>query len=156
MFHAQRLHQGVYCSRAVYDPTTNEWRYEDAVGQGAILLAVVVDALGAILQMIVETVRCLRDDSNEEPSDIIGPASKVTEHGKDACEFLKEARDQLIKEADGRDKNGNIGPVVTPEAITIALLERLTSGVLGNGTVDIIHLYEECLEHLVHAPSMNM
>ena len=152
VFHAQRLHQGVYCSRAVDDPKTSEWRYEDAVAKGAILLAVVVDALGAILQMIVETVRCLRDDSNEEPSDIMDPASKVTEHGKDACEFLKEARDQLIKEADGRDKNGNIGPVVTPEAITIALLERLACGVLRNGTVDIIHLYEECLEHLVYSP----
>lgn len=153
MFHAQRLHQGVYCSRAICDPETNEWHYGDAVA-GAILLAVVVDALGAILQMIVETVRCLRDDSNEEPSDNMGPASKVTEHGKDACELLKEARDQLIKEADGRDKNGYIGPVVTPEAITIALLERLTCGVLGNGTVDIIHLYEECLEHLVYSLTM--
>lgn len=152
VFHAQLLHQGVYCSRAVHDPKTNEWRYEDAVAKGAILLAVVVDALGAILQMIVETVRCLRDDLDEEPSDMMGPASKITEHGKDACDFLKEARDQLIKEADGRDKNGNIGPVVTPEAITIALLERLACGVLRDESIDIIHLYEECLEHLVHSP----
>lgn len=148
VFHAKRLHQGVYCSRAVHDPKANEWYYEDAVAKGAILLAVVVDALGAIIQMIVETVRCLRDESDEEPSDIMGPTSKVTGYGKDACEFLKGARDQLIKEADGRDKNGNIGPVVTPEAITIALLERLACGVFRNGTVDIIHLYEECLEHL--------
>ncbi len=149
VFHAQRLHQGVYCSRATLDSETNEWRYEDAVTSGAILLAVVVDALGAILQMIVETVRCLRPDSDEEPSEIMGPASKVTEYGKDACALLKEARDQLIKEADGRDKNGNIGPVVTPEAITIALLERLACGVLREGTIDIIYLYEECLEYLV-------
>lgn len=156
VFHAQRLHQGVYCSRAIHDSKTNEWCYKDAVAKGAILLAVVVDALGAILEMIVETVRFLRDDSNEEPSDIMGPASQVPAHGKDACEFLKEARDQLIKEADGRDKNGNIGPVVTPEAITIALLERLARGVFRNGTVDIIHLYEECLEHLVYSPMINM
>ena len=152
VFHAQRLHQGVYCSRAVLDSKTGKWHFEDAVAKGAILLAVVVDALGAILQMIVETVRCLRDGSDEEPSDIMGPTSKVAEHGEDACKLLKEARDQLIKEADGRDKNGNIGPVVTPEAITIALLERLACGVLRNGTVDIIHLYEECLEHLVYSP----
>ncbi len=149
VFHAQRLHQGVYCSRATHDSDTNEWRYKDAVAKGAILLAVVVDALGAILQMIAETVRCLRGGSDEDFSDIMGPASKITEHGKDACELLKEARDQLIKEADGRDKNGNIGPVVTPEAITITLLERLACGVLRNGNVDIIHLYEECLECLV-------
>lgn len=149
---AQRLHQGVYCSRAVPDPTAEEWRYEDTVAEGAILLAVVVDALGAILQMIVETVRCLRAGLDEEPSDIVGPNSKVTEHYKDARGFLQEARDQLIKEADGRDKNGNIGPVVTPEAVTIALLERLACGVLRNETVDIIHIYEICLEHLVCSP----
>ena len=78
-----------------------------------------------------------------------GPTHKVAEHGKEACELLKEARDQLIREADGRDNNGTIGPVVTPEAITIALLDRLGSGVAHSGTLDIIHLYEECLENLV-------
>ena len=156
VFHAQRLHQGVYCSRAVRDPKTNEWRYEDAVAKGAILLAVVVDALGAILEMIVETVSCLRVDQDEGSSDIMGSGSKVIEYGKDACTFLEKARDQLIKEADGRDKNGNIGPVVTPEAITIALLERLACGVLRNGTVDIIHLYEECLEYLVYPPMLKI
>ena len=140
---ARRLHQGVYCSRAVQADTTREWHHEDAVAEGAILLAVMVDALGETLQMVVETVRCLRSDSPNLKD------SALFEHGKEACELLKAARDQLIREADGRDKNGNVGPVVTPEAITISLLERLSSGVKGCGTVDIINLYEECLEHLV-------
>ena len=148
VFHAQRLHQGVYCSRVIHDESTDQWRVENGVANGAILLAVVVDALGIILRMIVETVKSLRD-IDDQAEDVMGPASKITEYGKDACELLKEARDQLIREADGRDKNGNIGPVVTPEAMTIALLERLSSGVLHDGTLDIIHLYEECLEHLV-------
>jgi len=148
VFHAQRLHQGVYCLRVVHDRETNEWRTEDAVANGAILLAAMVDALGAILRMIVETVRSLRN-RDEEADDLTSPTCKITEHAKDACELLKEARDQLIREADGRDNNGTIGPVVTPEAITIALLERLASGVLYDGALDIIHLYEECLEHLV-------
>lgn len=65
VFHAQRLHQGVYCSRADYNPEQREWRTQDAVASGAILLAVVVDALGAILRMIVETVKCLRDLEDE-------------------------------------------------------------------------------------------
>ena len=148
IFNAQRLHEGVYCSRAVQDTSTKAWLCKDDVANGAILLAVVVDALGGILRMIVETVRSLRD-VDEGGEDIMGPASKISEHGKEACDLLKEARDQLIKEAEGRDKNGNIGPVVTPEALTISLIERLASGVLHNGTLDIIHLYEECLEHLV-------
>ena len=169
---AQRLHEGVYCFRVVQDPRSKEWRYEDAVADSAILLAVIVDATGAILRMIVETIRSLRDkdvygdkdengdghengdedenvDEDENDDDIMSPARQISRHGKDACELFRNARDQLIKEADGRDKNGNIGPVVTTEAVTIALLESLASGVLHNGTLDIILLYEECLEYLV-------
>ena len=145
---AKRLHEGVYCSRLVHDDENNEWRTEHAVANGAILLAVVVDALGAIVSMIVETVKCLRD-TDEETDNLTGPPWRITEHHEDACKLLKEARDQLIREADGRDKNGIIGPVLTPEALAIALLERLSCGVLNDGALDIIHLYEECLEHLV-------
>ena len=148
VFHARRLHQGVYCSRAVQDDATKEWHHEDAVAERAILLAVMVDALGEILQMVLETVRCLRSDSPTLKDSVL------FEHGKEACELLKAARDQLIRESNSQDKNGNVGPVVTPEAITISLLERLSSGVLGRGTVDIIHLYEECLEHLVGVPTL--
>ena len=139
--HARRLHQGVYCSRALQDDTTEEWHYKNAVAEGAILLAVMVDALGEIIQMVVETVRCLRIDS------------RVLKDSE-ACELLKAALDQLIREASGQDKNGNVGPVVTPEPIITSLLERLSFGVLGPGTVDIIHLYEECLEHLVGFPTL--
>ena len=145
---ALRLHEGVYCSRAVQDEETKEWAFQDGVADGAVLLAVVVDALGAILRMIVETVRALRD-LDENGDDIMGPSWRISEHGKDACELLQEARDQLIKEAEGQDNNGSIGPVITPEAVSIALIDRLASGVLHNGNFDIIHLYEECLELLV-------
>ena len=149
VFHAQRLHQGVYCMRTIQDPMTGEWRYMHLVAKGAVLLAVVVDALGAILQMVVETVRYLRSGSGSYLGDFTGPTSSIKEHGNEAYKLLKAARDQLIREADGRDKNGNIGPVVTPEAITTALLEGLVSGVDHAGAIDIIHLYEESLEHLV-------
>ena len=75
IFHAQRLHQGVYCSRVFYDPKHHEWRTQDALANGAVLLAVVVDALGAILRMIVETLMCLRD-LEKESDDIIGGSSR--------------------------------------------------------------------------------
>lgn len=75
IFHAQRLHQGVYCSRIFHDPEHDEWRTQDAVANGAVLLAVVVDALGAILRMIVETLMCLRD-LEEESDDIVGGSSR--------------------------------------------------------------------------------
>ena len=42
-----------------------------------------------------------------------------------------------------------IGPVLTPEAILIRLIERLQSGTHGAKSVNIIDIFEECLEHLV-------
>ena len=111
-----------------------------------MLLGVMVDALFKVFQMVVKTVRCLRSDSPRLQN------SALFERGKEACEFLQAARDQLIREMDGRHDNGDIGPVVIPEAIKISLLERLSSGVLGFGTFNVINFYEEFLEHTVGLP----
>lgn len=107
-----------------------------------------VDALGAVFHMLVETLRCLRRHE-DNAGDIMGPKSSILQYGKEACDLLETARDHLIREANGTANKNSIGPVVTPEAIAIALLDRLTSGVFFTGSIDIINLYEECLEHLV-------
>ena len=148
IYYAQRLHHGVYCSRFVQDEHTKEWSNKDGIANGTVLLTVIVDAFESILRMIVETLKALRI-REEITDDMMGPSSKVTGYGKEACESLQLARDQLIKEVDGQNRNDNIGPVITPEAITIALLGRLASGVLHDGAFDIILLYEEYLEYLV-------
>ena len=148
IYHAQRLHHGVYCSRFVQDETTKEWSNKDGIANGTVLLTVIVDAFESILRMIVETLKALRI-REEITDDMMGPSSKVTGYGKEACESLQLARDQLIKEVDGQNRNDDIGPVITPEAITIALFDRLASGVLHDGALDIILLYDEYLEYLV-------
>lgn len=107
-----------------------------------------VDALGAVFHMLVETVRYIHSKENKA-GDIMGPKSLIQEYGKEACDLLETARDQLVREANGTANNNSIGPVVTPEAIAIALFDRLTNGVFFTGTIDVINLYEECLEHLV-------
>ena len=127
---------------------TKQVQQKDAISRGAILLAVMIDALGAVFHMLVETLRCLRRHE-DKASDIMGPKSLMLKYGKEACDLLEMARDQLVREANGTANNNSIGPVVTPEAIAIALFDRLTSGVFLTGTIDIINLYEECLEHLV-------
>ena len=76
--------------------------------------------------------------------------SKVAKYGSEALKSLKNARNQLIRGADGRNGNDIIGPVLTPEAIVITLIERLALGVCGSGKIDIILMYEECLEKLVN------
>lgn len=47
----------------------------------------------------------------------------------------------------GRDDKDTIGLVLAPEAIAKSIFERLVSGVYHSGTLDVIGLYEECLEH---------
>ncbi|KAL9130007.1 MAG: hypothetical protein Q9217_001691 [Psora testacea] len=142
------LHQGVHCSRSRQVPGKSEWRDEDGMADGAVLLSAVVDALGSIFHMFVEATRYVKSSADDKKSGLMGPSFKVTEHAKEALAFFEVARDQLIREADGRDNNDTVGPVLTPEAISIAVMERLVSGVYRSGTVDVIGVYEECLEHL--------
>ena len=146
---ATRLHQGVYCSECKQVPSPTVWREEDAIGEGAVLLSATVEALGAIFRILVESVRFIRSGRELNNAAIMEPSSAVCQYTKEASKFLRRARDQLIRKADGKDKNDTIGPVLTPEAITITLMRRLVSGVCGSGTIEIINLYEECLEHLV-------
>lgn len=146
---ATRLHQGVYCSEYKQVPSPGPWREEVAIGEGAVLLSSTVEALGAIFRILVESVRFIRSGRELNNAAIMEPSSAVHQYTKEASKFLKLARDQLIRKADGKDKNDTIGPVLTPEAVTITLMRRLVSGVFGCGTIEIINLYEECLEHLV-------
>ena len=121
---------------------------KDAITENAILLASIVDALGAIFKMMVAAVRDerIRPNSLQEKAIL---SNKVSNYADEACELLETARDKLITEAIGAAPGENVGPVLTPEAILIMLVERLVCGVFGTGNVEVIAVYEECLEHLV-------
>ena len=149
VYYGIRLHQGVYCKVDVQHETNQIWTRKETLAEGTILLATMVDAFGATFHMLVEILRFLRRGSKAAITDLMGPNFKVKEYGSDAVKYLKAGWDQLVRELHGRDKSNTIGPVVTPEAITIKLMERLVSGVFQKSQIDIIQLYEECLEHLV-------
>ena len=123
---------------------------EDAISENAILLASIVDALGAIFNMMVAAVRDerLRLKNSMENATL---SNRVSNYADEACELLETARDRLITEAIGAAPGENVGPVLTPEAIFIMIMERLVRGVFGSGNVEVIAIYEECLEHLVSA-----
>lgn len=149
---AYQLHRGVYCSHKKLVPSANTWHEEDAIAKGAVLLASTVNALGAVFHMLVETIKYLQTERNVDNEGLWGPQAMVSNSAKEASRNLELARDQLIRGADMKDKNDSIGPVLTPEAIAIALIERLTLGVFESVTIDkkidIINMYEECLEAL--------
>lgn len=106
-----------------------------------------IDALGAIFNMLVAAVRESRSGHSTDPN--AEPWRRASRHSKKACKLLEKARDRLIAEATGSAPGEDPGPVITPEAIMIMLLDRLAHGVYGSGTVDVINIFEECLEQLV-------
>ena len=144
---AEIIHLGVQSRRKVRTSTGNE-SHQDVMSESAILLASIVDALGAIFNMLVEAVRDARLTRKSAQSKHT-LASKVSNFGDEACGLLRKARDELITEANGVVPGESVGPVLTPEAILIMLMERLARGVFGSGSVEIIAIYEDCLEHLV-------
>ena len=115
-----------------------------------------IDALGAIFNMLVAAVSESRSGHGSDPP--TQPWQKALSYGEEACNFLENARDKLIAEATGLAPGEDLGPVIMPEAIVITLLERLIQGVYGSGTVDVINVFEECLEQLVgkNFPQMRM
>ncbi|KAL8727658.1 MAG: hypothetical protein Q9166_005894 [cf. Caloplaca sp. 2 TL-2023] len=143
---ASRIHLGVHFERHKRSVAGGPQEYEDDISEHAILEDSMVKALRGIFCMILEALR--NDESGSGDLAEKNLPSKVEYYGKEACRLLKSARDQLIAEATGTTPERNVGPVVTPEAILIKTLGRLSRGVFGSGTVDIINIYEECLEQL--------
>ena len=121
---------------------------KDGITGDAIPLASIVDALGAIFNMMVAAIpdERLRPDSPQEKATL---SKKDSNYADDECELLETARDKLTTEAVGAAPGENVRPGLTPEAILIMLTERLVRGVFGTGNVEVTVTYEPCLEHLV-------
>ena len=144
---AHLIHRGVRCLRPRKPsmlPLT-----EDRLAEGVILLSATVDSLGSIMHMFVEAARVAGSRSTKKKKGIMSSHFRVGHYGDEALKHLDNTTGQLIREANDEDKENVIGPVVTAEAISIAIMGRLVSGVYCSGSVDAIGIYEECLEHLV-------
>ncbi|KAL8704098.1 MAG: hypothetical protein Q9201_002732 [Fulgogasparrea decipioides] len=144
---AETLHLGVHFQRPVKE-CGRRTEYQDANSESAILQASMVDALGAIYNLLVEAVRVARHGNHSHNEQELALGKRVAHYGREACRLLEIARNQLITEATVTATAETVGPVVTPEAILIMILERLACGVFGTGSVDVINILEECLEQL--------
>ena len=148
---ANAIHRGVHYKRNVVT-SRGDITQQDAISGSARLLAPIVDALGAIFDMIVQTVRDARDNPElkfREPEQPQLMGGKASRYARNACKLLETARDELIAESNGFSPDENIGPVLTSAALLILLIERLVGGVYGHGNVDITAIYDECLAQLV-------
>ena len=138
-----RIHLGVYYKRSERTPDGFKKEHDD-IAQSAVLLSSIVDALGAVFNVLVEAVYDVVDHAKQAQC-----GKKVSESFMEAQSLLETARDELIVEASGVADGEHIGPVLTPEAILIMQMERLVCGVYKTGNVDIIGVLEQCLETLV-------
>ena len=114
-----------------------------------VLLTVMVDALKSIFCVLFGAAYYLGMNASPETSGRPDMAQFIRSHVNDSCELLETAKDRLVVEAGGASSDKGIGPVVSPEAIIIMLLDRLSQGVYDECTIDIIELYEKIVEKIV-------
>ena len=143
---AAYVHLGVHFDRLT-ESSNHSISKEKAISESAILLSSMVDALGAIFHALAGSVQELEVEKDQTPCRECGV--KVNNFFDEARRYLKTAGDELISEARGGPNGKLVGPIITPEAILIKLIERLVCGVFRSGNVDIINMLEQCLENLV-------
>jgi hypothetical protein len=121
-----------------------------------LLLEVIVDAFEVVFHVLFGAVqyfwnKAAAPDNNNNSRG--GISDSIDKHVNDCCQLLKVAKARLIVEADEINHDKGLGPVVTPEAIIIMLLERLSRGVYRNATIDVLDLYEKIVEKIVRRPN---
>lgn len=132
---------------------------------GGVLLLSMVEAFTSILSIFIEGARyiclgeegyCLSKKSGGGAQfDDLTLQESLKSLADDSIRHLKTARTQLIVEQSGDAHNAGLGPVVTPEAIMLLLMRRLAQGVYEDRTINVVDLYEKCLENLVLNPFPN-
>ena len=147
---AERIHRGVHCLVPELAGSTTP-SVGNKITEGVILLASIVNSLGSIFRMFMEAARFADSPHKDRKHGLMNQPFNVSRHKDEALDYLEKAQSQLISEAHGIGSEAKdlIGPVLTPEAISIGLMERLVSGVSQSDTIDVVIIYEECLEYLV-------
>jgi hypothetical protein len=152
---AEELHLGM-CSLRNVHAGRQDGLQQSGGAEIKRLLEVIVNAFEAVFNVLFGAVKyfwtqaAVLDGSSNKITGIIG------NHVKEACELLKAAKDRLIVEADEINHDKVLGPVVTPEAIIILLLERLSRGVYQNATIDVIDLYEKIVSRIVRVSKVDL
>ena len=142
---AEKIHLGVYHQRL-----DGNSRPQGTISDSAMLLSSMVNALGTVFNLLVEAVRDVRHLKQQAQPQRWTCGRETLRHCVEACKLLETAKNELIREATGAAAGESIGPVLTPEAILILLMERLVGGVFRDGNVAVINIFEQCLEHLVN------
>ncbi|KIW75983.1 hypothetical protein Z517_10728 [Fonsecaea pedrosoi CBS 271.37] len=125
-----------------------EYDRDPEFGGSAILQRTIVKAFTHIIYMFFGLWQSLWARKENETAPEPQLYSWALHHGDICAKMLLEARNDLIAEAGEFEKEPPHGPMVTPEAVVIMLLERLSQNVHGVGTFDLGDIYERVIEKL--------
>lgn len=145
---AAELHHGMLSLRSVQE-TGKDILGATTNAEVGVLLTVMVDALKSVFCVLFGAAHYLGMNAGPETSERPEMAQFIRSHVNESCKLLETAKDRLVVEAGGASSDKGISPVVSPEAIIIMLLDRLSQGVYDEGTIDVIELYEKIVEKIV-------
>ena len=145
---AAELHAGT-CTLRDCQPQQQSGDTRLVTARNQVLLEVLLDALKTIFEILVKCAAWLDQQRGQKQYDTKQLSGRHEELVKKACDLLDTAKDRLIAEADDIIHDKGLGPVVTPEAIVIMLLDRLSRGVYEDGTADVMDLYEKIVDTIV-------
>src|SRR4051794_16288786 len=117
-----------------------------------LLLEVIVDAFETVFHVLFGAVQYFWNKAAASDTNRSSISDFIDKHVNECCRLLVVAKARLIVEADEINHDKGLGPVVTPEAIIIMLLERLSRGIYHNATIDVLDLYEKIVEKIVQLP----
>jgi hypothetical protein len=147
---AELLHRGVSKYKNSLDDGTPQ--AEEMVNvESAVMQQPIPTALENVIHFLFNVAKYVSGRTQDTPLDRTGFARAVGRHLKGAVDDLVKAQDYLIAAAEESAFDKGLGPVVTPEAIVLLLLERLSRGVYKNGSIDVMDLYAKIVETIVHA-----
>jgi hypothetical protein len=145
---AEILHRGVRKYESKVDDGTDESQKTVNV-ELAVIQKPIPEAFESIYHFLFEVAKYGTMQTQNSPLNPTAFSGATGRHLKEAEDALNTAQDYLIAAADDDALGKSLGPVVTPEAILLLLLERLSRGVYKNGSIDMMDLYEKVVEKLV-------
>lgn len=148
---ASELHLGMRSLRSVQSGR-DDGLEQNGDADIKLLLEVIVDAFEAVFSVLFGAVRYFWTQASASSGNSSHISSFIGRHVNESCRLLVVAKARLIVEADEINHDKGLGPVVTPEAIIIMLVERLSRGVYLSTTIDVMDLYEKIVEKIVRAP----
>ena len=135
---AQKIHLGVKSLTHVSAPGSNAHTVPaEGLMDGTVLLSSIIEALAGILRLPIIAVAVKVDD-----------VSTISQCAQGVIAALERAQGQLIREADRDSDSDTPGPILTPEGAAIALMNRLVSGTYSRASLNVVGIYELCLEKM--------